>query len=173
GGTSVGDKDQAVRALRDLGDLRFHRVRLRPGKPLAVADLPDHDAVGVAVPGKPVGAHAVTTLVARPLFRDDPLATVPARFARDVGVGAEGFDYAIPVTLDDADGDTPDGTSGDVPSAFPLGHVDSPLPVYRETFDPSVLSASTRATRADGFVLTREGVEAGERVDVVPYPVVE
>lgn len=168
GGTSVGDEDHAVRALRDLGDLRFHRVRLRPGKPLAVADLPDRDAVGVAVPGKPVGAHAVTTLVVRPLFRDDPLATVTARFARDVDVGAEGFDYAVPVTLD---GD--DAPNGPEREAFPLGHADSPLPVYRGTFDPSVLSASTRATRADGFVLTREGLAAGERVEVVPYPVVE
>jgi molybdopterin molybdotransferase len=161
GGTSVGDKDHVITALADLGTVRFHRVSLRPGKPIAVARLPAHDAVAVAVPGKPVGAHAVTTLVARPLFvGETPLSTVPATFARDVGVGPSGFEYAIPVTLD-----------GD--EAMPLGHADSPLPVYEDTFDPSVLSSSTRASRADGFVLTESGLSAGETVRVIPYPVVE
>jgi molybdopterin molybdotransferase len=161
GGTSVGDKDFVVRALAELGDILFHRVRLRPGKPIAVAELPDHDAVAFAIPGKPVGAHAVTTLVARPFFTGDTsLPSVSARMARAVDIGVGGFDYAIPVTLDDGD-------------AMPLGHIDSALSVYEEVFDPSVLSSSTRATRADGFVLTDSGVARGDAVDVVPYPVVE
>jgi molybdopterin molybdotransferase len=161
GGTSVGKKDHVVRVLRDLGDVRFHRVRLRPGKPVAVADLPDHGAVAVAIPGKPVGAHTAATLVARPLFVGDrPLPTVPATLSVDLGIGPPAFEYAVPVTLD-----------GD--EAVPLGHVSSPLPVYDETFDPSVLSSSTRATRADGFFLTERDRAAGETVDVVPYPVVE
>ena len=161
GGTSVGDKDHVVRALHALGDVLFHRVALRPGKPIAVADLPDHDAVAVAVPGKPVGAHAVTTLVARPLFTGETaLPTVSATLAVDVGIGVSGFDYAVPVVLDDG-------------TAMPLGHVDSDLAVYEDTYDPSVLSSSTRATRADGFVLTESSLAAGEEVGVVPYPAVE
>jgi len=36
-----------------------------------------------------------------------------------------------------------------------------------------VLSSSTRATRADGFVLTESALSAGDEVAVVPYPVVE
>jgi molybdopterin molybdotransferase len=80
--------------------------------------------------------------------------------AVDVDLGPEGFEYAIPVTLDDG-------------TATPLGHVDSPLSVYERTFDPSVLSSSTRATRADGFVLTQSDLPAEEPVDVIPYPVVE
>jgi molybdopterin molybdotransferase len=161
GGTSVGKKDHVVRSLADLGEVLFHRVRLRPGKPIAVADLPAHDAVAFAIPGKPVGAHAVTTLVARPFFAGDgPTPTVAATLSTDLGTGPEGFEYVVPVTLD-----------GD--EAVPLGHVDSPLPVYDETFDPSVLSSSTRATRADGFVVTETALAAGETVDVVPYPVVE
>ncbi|MFC5971685.1 molybdopterin molybdotransferase MoeA [Halomarina salina] len=161
GGTSVGDKDYVIRALDDLGEVLFHRVRLRPGKPIAVARLPDHDAIALAIPGKPVGAHLVTTLVARPLFTGDAsLPTVPARMARDVGLAVEGFTYGIPVTLDDG-------------VAMPLGHVDSPLSVYEDTFDPSVLSSSTRAVTADGVVLTESPVAADESVDVVPYPVLE
>ncbi|MES3516892.1 MAG: molybdopterin molybdotransferase MoeA [Natronomonas sp.] len=161
GGTSVGEKDYVVRALDALGEVLFHRVRIRPGKPIAVARLPDHDAVAVAIPGKPVGAHTVTTLVARPLFVGaTPLPTVEAELTDRVGVGPTGFQYAIPVTLDGG-------------TASPLGHVDSPLPVYEETFDPSVLSSSTRATRADGVVLTTDGLDAGESVDVVCYPTIE
>ncbi|WP_144901414.1 molybdopterin molybdotransferase MoeA [Halobellus captivus] len=181
GGTSVGDKDYVVRALDSLGDVLFHRVRLRPGKPIAVAELTDYDAVAFAIPGKPVGAHAVTTLVARPFFTGDlSLPTVPARMARDVDIATPGFAYAIPVTFEDpADGgdartEGDDGASEtDHPTAMPLGHADSELSVYEDAFDPSVLSSSTRATRADGFVLTGEGVSRGQTVDVVPYSVVE
>ena len=162
GGTSVGEKDYVIRALESLGDVRFHRVRIRPGKPIAVAELRDHDAVAFAIPGKPVGAHAVTTLVARPFFvgEAEPLPTVEATLSSDVGIGTSGFEYAVPVTLSDGE-------------AVPLGHADSPLHVYDETFDPSVLSSSTRATRADGFVITEEDRSAGEAVRVVPYSVVE
>nr|WP_244605502.1 molybdopterin molybdotransferase MoeA [Halorussus marinus] len=159
GGTSVGEADYVVRALADVGEVCFHRVRLRPGKPIAVAELPD--AVAFAVPGKPVGAHAVTSLVARPYFTGSTsLPSVGATMAADVGISVPGFAYAVPVTLDDG-------------TATPLGHADSSLAVYEDTFDPSVLSSSTRATRADGFVLTEDALDAGERVEVVPYPVVE
>jgi len=165
GGTSVGKKDYVIRALDALGDVDFHRVAVRPGKPIAAARLPDYDAVALAIPGKPVGAHTITTLVARPFFTgDDSLPAVDAALARDVGLGPAGFDYAVPVSLDGDDGDL---------EAMPLGHVDSPLPVYDETYDPSVLSSSTRASRADGFFIIREGRSAGDVVRVVPYPVVE
>jgi molybdopterin molybdotransferase len=161
GGTSVGRKDHAVRALDALGEVVFHGVRLRPGKPIGVARLPDHDAVAVAVPGKPVGAHTVASLVGRPLFTGErALPTVTAEMARSLSMGPEGFAYAVPVTLEGEE-------------AMPLGHVDSPLSVYEDTYDPSVLSSSTRATRADGLVLTREALSAGEPVDVVPLAALE
>ncbi|WP_137285690.1 molybdopterin molybdotransferase MoeA [Halorussus salinisoli] len=161
GGTSVGKKDHVIRALRSLGDVRFHRVRVRPGKPIAAAVLPDHDAVAFAVPGKPVGAHTIATLVMRPFFTgESALAEVSATATVDVDVPTEGFEYAIPVTISDS-------------SAEPLGHESSPLAVYGDTFDPSVLSSSTRATLADGFVLTESGFEAEETVSVVPYATTE
>ena len=161
GGTSVGKKDYAVRALSDLGEVVFHRVALRPGKPIAAARLPDHDAVAFAIPGKPIGAHAVTTLVCRPFFTGETrLPTVSARASVSVAVPTPGFEYVIPVMLD-----------GD--EALALGHRDSPVSIYAETFDPSVLSSTTRVSRADGFVLTETGFETGETVSVVPYEVVE
>lgn len=161
GGTSVGQKDHVVRALGSLGTILFHRVRIRPGKPIAVARLSTLDAVAFAIPGKPIGAHTVTTLVARPFFTgDDRLPTVEATLDRDIGIGPEGFEYVVPVVLQDG-------------TAMPLGHADSALRVYEDTFDPSVLSSSTRASRADGFLITETELSADERISIVPYPVVE
>ena len=165
GGTSVGRKDHVVRALDSLGSIAFHRVRIRPGKPIAMATLSDHDATAFAIPGKPIGAHTIATLVARPFFTGSASTpTVPATVARDLELGPDGFEYVVPVTLTDGD---------DGQDAMALGHVDSPLSVYETTFDPSVLSSSTRASRADGVVVTQSALASGERVDVVPYPVVE
>jgi molybdopterin molybdotransferase len=92
GGTSVGEKDYVIRALESLGEVRFHRVRIRPGKPIALARLPDHDAVAFAIPGKPVGAHTVATLVMRPFFVGEtgPLPTIEATLTSDVGIGTSG-----------------------------------------------------------------------------------
>jgi molybdopterin molybdotransferase len=161
GGTSVGHKDHVVRALAELGEVHFHRVRVRPGKPIAVATVPDADATVFAIPGKPLGAHTIATLVMRPFFTGDTtLPTVDTTVASTVELGPEGFEYAVPVTLTDG-------------TATPYGQSGSGLEVYDRQFDPSVLSSTTRATRADGFVLTREALEAGETVSVVPYPSIE
>lgn len=160
GGTSVGKKDYVLQALAELGDVHFHGVALRPGKPIAVASL-DGGALAMAIPGKPIGAHTVTTLVARPFFTGEAaLPTVEATLSRRVGIDDPRFEYAVPVVLEDGE-------------ALPLGHVDSPLRVYDDAFDASVLSSSTRASRADGVVLTTETLEAGAAVRVVPYPVLD
>lgn len=159
GGTSVGKKDHVISALESLGEVCFHRVRVRPGKPIAAARLPDHDTVVFAVPGKPVGALLIATLVMRPFFTgSNDLPTIAKRVSVDVDVPSSEFEYAIPVEIDDDD---------DV--AVPLGHASSKLAVYDDIFDPSVLSSSTRATRADGFVLTDTGFQAADTVDVIPF----
>lgn len=163
GGTSVGHKDHVISSLSNLGTVAFHRVRIRPGKPIAAARLPDQNAVAFAIPGKPIGAHVISTLVMRPFFTGHTggLPTFEAELSTGVELGAPGFEYVIPVTHQE------DGV------VVPLGHGTSDLPIYEETFDPSVLSSATRASRADGFVITETALEAGETVDVVPYPVVE
>ncbi len=159
GGTSVGRKDYVVRALAELGEVDFHGVRIRPGKPIAVATL--SDAVAFAIPGKPVGAHTIATAVMRPFFTGTTsLSAMEARFERHVAIPRSGFEYWIPVTLD--------ADAGTI-RAMPFGHQDSALAVYEDTFNPSVLSSSTRATRADGVVITETGLEAGETVDVHPW----
>ncbi len=161
GGTSVGHKDHVIRALDELGNIHFHRVRIRPGKPIAVATLEDADATAFAIPGKPLGAYTISTFVMRPFFtgRSD-LPTVDATLTHAVELGTDGFEYMIPVTLSDG-------------RATPLGHAASPLNVYERQFDPSVISSSTRATRADGAVVTQSALSADESVSVVLYPVLE
>ncbi|MFC4405542.1 molybdopterin molybdotransferase MoeA [Haloarchaeobius iranensis] len=167
GGTSVGHGDHVVDALAALGGLVVHGVALRPGKPVTVAHLPEHDAVAVALPGKPVAAHTAACLVARPLFTASrSLPTVAATATVDLDVpetdttGGTAVEYAVPVALDDG-------------RTTPLGHPDSGHVIYGRTFDPSVLASSTHATRADGLVLTRDGFTADETVAVVPYGAVE
>lgn len=162
GGTSVGHKDHVITALQELGEVQFHKVRVRPGKPIAFATLPEYDATAIAIPGKPIGAHIIATLVMGPYFtgRSGPYPSVTATCSVDVALGPDGFEYVIPVTVDDG-------------VAEPLGHESSPLSVYEETFDPSVLSSSTRTSRADGIVITTQDLDAGDRVDVVPYDVLE
>lgn len=159
GGTSVGHKDYVIRALEDLGEVLFHRVRVRPGKPIAVAQL--SDAVVFAIPGKPLGAHTIAMLVMRPFFTGGATTpTIEVTFSSDVNLGPEGFEYVIPVRLEDG-------------HAVPMGHVDSPLAVYEDTFDSSVVSSSTRASRANGFVITTSPLRSGSTVDVTPYAAVK
>lgn len=161
GGTSVGKKDYVVRALAELGSIEFHGVRIRPGKPIAVARLREHEATAFAIPGKPIGAHTITTLITRPFFTGNAqLPSTPATLTHNVDIPAADFEYAVPVSMDGRD-------------ATPLGHEASPLRVYSETFDPSVLSSSTRASRADGLVLTENELAPGALVDVIPYSVIE
>jgi molybdopterin molybdotransferase len=155
------DNEPVARERHQVGDVLFHRVRLRPGKPIAVAELDAHDAVVFAIPGKPVGAHAVSALVAGPFFTGrETLPTVDAEATHDIGIPKSGFLYAIPVSVSGGE-------------ATPMGQADSPLSVYEETFDPSVLSSSTRATRSDGYLITETAVSAGDRVEIVPYSALE
>jgi len=130
-----------------------------------MANLPDHDAVAFAIPGKPIGAHTISTFVMRPFFTGErSIPSIEATFARDLDLGPEGFEYVVPVSLKE---------DGDGRRAMPLGHADSPLFVYDDKFDPSVLSSSTRASRADGVVITQSPLVSGETVSVVPYSVIE
>jgi molybdopterin molybdotransferase len=56
GGVSVGDHDHLPAVLRDLGaQILFHKIRLKPGKPMLAALLGDLLVLGL--PGNPVSAY--------------------------------------------------------------------------------------------------------------------
>jgi molybdopterin molybdotransferase len=158
GGTSVGSGDHVVGVLLDH-DVLFRGVSLRPGRPVTAATV---DGTPVfALPGKPIAAHTAATLVVRPFFAGrSRLPTVDATCSVHFDVPAQDVEFAVPVTLDGE-------------RATPLGHAASSLNLYEQRFAPGRVASSTRVTLADGIVLTRTHVDAGEQVPVVPYEVVE
>ncbi|NYT43727.1 molybdopterin molybdotransferase MoeA [Alcaligenaceae bacterium] len=68
GGVSVGDKDLVKPAIEQLGGtLDLWRVCMKPGKPVALATAQEKTIV--CLPGNPVSAFAVFTLLVTPLIR--------------------------------------------------------------------------------------------------------
>lgn len=161
GGTSLGRKDHAVAALRELGEVVFHGVAIRPGKPVAAADL--GGAVAVAVPGKPIAAHTAARAVVGPFFTGERRKpTIEATLARDLAVDGD-LEYWVPVSL------SADESDDGLPEAMPYGHADSPLALSSDRFPAGRVASSTRAARADGAAVLTDDVEAGDRVTVSPY----
>jgi molybdopterin molybdotransferase len=67
-GVSVGEYDFVRDVLRDLGaDMKFWRVRMRPGAPLGFGIL--HGTPWIGLPGNPVSTMVTFELFARPAIR--------------------------------------------------------------------------------------------------------
>lgn len=89
GGASVGDHDLMSQRGEDLGlDLEFHRIALRPGKPLMAGRRGNVPLLGL--PGNPASAMVCAALFLLPMLRamqghPDPLPRPrTARLARDI-----------------------------------------------------------------------------------------
>ncbi|MFW7340392.1 gephyrin-like molybdotransferase Glp [Pollutimonas sp. H1-120] len=68
GGVSVGEKDLVKPAIEQLGGvLDLWRVCMKPGKPVALAHIDGKPVV--CLPGNPVSAYAVFTLLVTPMLR--------------------------------------------------------------------------------------------------------
>ena len=100
GGVSVGDYDYVKKVLEDLGaDMRFWRVKMKPGKPLAYGMLQGKPFFGL--PGNPVSCMVSFLLFARPAIRkmmgyspqDWHLPTVPAVLENDLAAGGDRRHY--------------------------------------------------------------------------------
>ncbi len=100
GGVSVGDYDYVKKVLEDLGaDMRFWRVKMKPGKPLAYGMLQGKPYFGL--PGNPVSCMVSFLLFARPAIRklmgygpqDWHLPTVPAILENDLSAGGDRRHY--------------------------------------------------------------------------------
>ena len=66
GGVSVGDEDHVANILKDMGSLHFWRLRVKPGKPVALGTI--DGAAFVGLPGNPVSAMVTLMMVARPMI---------------------------------------------------------------------------------------------------------
>lgn len=89
GGVSVGEKDLVKPVLESLGGkLALWKVRMKPGKPVALAHIGGKPVV--CLPGNPVSVYAVYTMLVSPLVRRmqgranvfPPVSTAPIRLHR-------------------------------------------------------------------------------------------
>ena len=65
GGSSVGERDNVNRVLASFGEVYFHGVALKPGKPTMFATL-DGDVPAFGLPGHPAAAFYTFHLFAKP-----------------------------------------------------------------------------------------------------------
>ncbi len=66
GGASGGDEDHVVAAVRAMGSLHFWRIRMKPGRPLALGNLGSTAFIGL--PGNPVAVMVCFVILARPML---------------------------------------------------------------------------------------------------------
>ena len=147
-GSSAGRDDYTAAVCAQLGQVLFHGVAIRPGKPAVLGLLDGKPLLGL--PGYPVSAMVVMEQLARPLCdayygRTEAVpATAPAVLTRRV-VSSLKYEEFVRVTL---------GTVGGVCYAVPL---------------PRGAGVVTSVTKAGGVLRVpqnSEGFEAGETVTV-------
>ncbi len=68
GGVSVGEADHTKAVMRELGDIAFWRIAMRPGRPMAVGRLrhETRDALLFGLPGNPVAVMVTFLAFVRP-----------------------------------------------------------------------------------------------------------
>ncbi len=67
GGVSAGDEDHVKHAIAKLGEIDFHKVALKPGKPLMKGKIGTAHVLGL--PGNPTSSFVTFLLFALPLLR--------------------------------------------------------------------------------------------------------
>ena len=153
GGASVGEADYTLEILRELGEVAFWKVAIKPGKPFLFGRL--GTALVCGLPGNPVSALVTFHQLAVPLIRglqgaDDPeplrlraRTTEPLRRNR--------------TRLELLRGRLEPGADGE----------------HQVVPDPQQSSAAFAAlARCDAFILVPAGsgvIAAGEWVDVLPF----
>ena len=65
GGSSAGMRDLTARVIETMGEILFHGVAMKPGKPTILGDIGGKPVLGL--PGHPVAAYFVTELFVGPL----------------------------------------------------------------------------------------------------------
>jgi molybdopterin molybdotransferase len=85
GGVSVGEEDHVRPAVEAVGRLVFWRLRIKPGRPVAMGVIGDTAFVGL--PGNPVAAYVTLMFLVRPLIARLAGATVRPPLAIPVRAG--------------------------------------------------------------------------------------
>jgi len=81
GGSSAGSRDMTARVIESEGQLLFHGIAIKPGKPTILGEISSKPVFGL--PGHPVAAYLVTELFVRPL-----VAMMLGAFGKPLTTGA-------------------------------------------------------------------------------------
>ena len=149
GGVSVGERDYVADIIAETGKIIFHRVAIRPGKPVAVGII--NDTPILSLPGKPTGAFAALEIVVRRYFTEIPRAARELTINEDVILQETGFDYILFVKIVQNMANT-------------MGYKSSDMKLFEKEYDTAIISASPRSTIVDGYVLTNKDIKKGELV---------
>ena len=146
GGSSAGAKDAACRCLAALGEMLFHGLALKPGKPAFAGRIGGTLVVGL--PGHPAAAYLVFHALVRPLLAALAGCEVVERTARATlqcaAPSNEGREELLPVRL--------------------CGGMAEPIALKSGLLSP--------LTRADGYVRIprdTEGLQKGALVEVILF----
>jgi molybdopterin molybdotransferase len=147
GGSSVGEHDLVIDILRERGQVLFHGVAVKPGKPTALARIGER-LLALAMPGNPTSclsnAHVLLAPLLRAVARLPPHrpTIVRAALAVDVESPRDRFQF-MPVRLENG----------------------RAVPTFKGSGEITSLS------RADGYfaIPTHTRIEAGTLVDVTLY----
>jgi len=147
GGSSVGEKDLIVDAVSELGEVLFHGVAIRPGKPTLLGK--SGIALVLGMPGHPTSCLSNAYIFLEPMimkigrYPQKKKVQSRLRLSSDVNLAA-GRTTVLPVRVDGG----------------------KAVPVFRES------SAITSMTNADGYVLVgpeTKSLKKGASVSVVLF----
>ncbi|TKX60175.1 molybdopterin molybdenumtransferase MoeA [Halorubrum sp. SS7] len=167
GGSSVGERDLIPEVVDGLGEVLVHGVALKPGHPVCLGAAEGTPIV--SLPGYPVACIVNAAQFLRPALKRaggtdaDPFPTRRATLDRKVA-SEPGVRTFARVSLTEPDGE--EGADGDGDDALP-------------TATPTRASGSgilSSVALAEGWVVVpepREGLDAGETVDVELWEVTE
>lgn len=154
GGSSVGVKDATFKVYDKLGEVLFHGIAIKPGKPTIFAEISGKPAVGL--PGHPLAAYYIFNLFVKPFIESMSGETTSANGRKRLGTTQR-----APLSLS-----IPCNHGREECMGIKLKESDGELcaePVYAKSGLISVLSES------DGFIrIARdcEGLSGGEEIDV-------
>lgn len=154
GGSSVGVKDATFKVYDKLGEVLFHGIAIKPGKPTIFADISEKPAVGL--PGHPLAAYYIFNLFVKPL-----LASMSGEISASTGGKALGTTQRAPLSLS-----IPCNHGREECMGIKLAEKNGRLcaePVYAKSGLISVLSESDGFTR---IARDCEGLSGGEEIDV-------
>ena len=148
GGVSVGERDFVADVITEIGEILFHRVAIKPGKPLAVGIVKGIPVF--SLPGKPTGALTALEIVVRSYFTDLPRATHELMINEDVLLPEKDFEYILFVKIVNN-------------KASSMGRQ---MKLFDREYNTAIISASPRSAVVEGYVITNRDIGKGELVNV-------